>query len=638
MSNSNRLVRGAAVGRGISLLRQVSLAALAALIAACGGGGSNGMNGGGTGGPSPGTACDSSCGTALVTVTDAAGDFLSYTVDITSLQLKKANGTVVQTLPVSSRIDFTQLVDLNEVLSIGQIPNGDYVSATVNVDFTHASIVVDDGTGAGVNVAPVDANGTALTQVAMNVQLDNRNHLVVSPGHIAHLSFDMNLAASNTVDLTAHTVTVSPFVVASIVPPDSRDTRARGRLASVDAAGSSYTIDVRPFHERSHSLGQLVVHTTSSTTFEIDGAVYTGAAGLTQLGTLLNATATSPMTIAFGSVATGDHTFTARRVLAGSSVEDQRRDILTGNVLSRSGNSLVIGGARLDMGDDDEAFERGQVTLMVGAGTRVTRAGQGSGSFSIGDISVGQRIQAFGDLARDSSGHATMDATAGLVRLDYTRLFGTVTGRSNGSLTLALSSIDGRAPSRFDFRGTGATAAQDADPAGYEVAAGALDLSGVSTGMYTRLFGFVTPFGMAPPDFRADTLLDFSATRAALGITWGMNGATAPFTSVSATGITINLAVTSLRGGIELGGRVIDLHSLTTGLLLAPATQGNLAFAIAHRGSHSIDNFSTFGDFTTALSAALAGNGAVLRLVADGQFDAVGGSFSARQLLVVLGD
>lgn len=635
MSNSRHIANGRVLARGFHALKQASLVALALLVAACGGGGSAGMSGSSSGGSSPGTSsCDSSCGTALLTVTDAAGDFLSYTVDITSLQLKRANGTVVQTLPVTSRIDFTQLVDLNEVLSIGQVPNGDYVSATVNVDFSHASIIVDDGTGAGVTVNPVDASGAALTQVAMNVQLDNRNHLVVSPGHIAHLSFDMNLAASNTVDLTAHTVTVSPFVVASVVPPDSRDTRARGRLASVDAAGSSYTIDVRPFHERSHSLGQLVVHTTSTTTFEIDGTVFTGAAGLTQLASLTS----QPMTIAFGSVATADHSFTARRVLAGTSVEDQRRDILTGNVLSRTGNTLVVGGARLDVGDDDEAFERGQVTLTVGAGTHVTRAGQGSGSFSIADISVGQRIQAFGALARDSSGHATMDATAGLVRLDYTRLFGTVTSKSSGALTLALGSIDGRAPSRFNFAGTGASAAQDADPASYEVATGALDTAAMATGMYTRLYGFVTPFGMAPPDFRADTVVDFSATRAALGITWGSNGATAPFTSASATGITVNLAATSIRGGIELGGRLIDLHSLTGSLMLTPPTQGNLAFAIAHRSSHSIDNFSSFGDFTTALNGDLTATVAALRLVADGQFDAATGTFSARQLLVVLSD
>ncbi|HXC59670.1 MAG TPA: hypothetical protein VN645_10165, partial [Steroidobacteraceae bacterium] len=480
MSHANRLdLDRRYLVQAFNGLRQAALVALVLLAAACGGGGGGtSATAGGGGGSSPGTSsCGSDCGTAMITVTDAAGDFLDYTVDITSLQLKKANGTMVQVLPVTSRIDFTQLVDLNEVLSIGQIPNGDYVSATINVDFTHASILVDDGTGTGVAVTPVDANGATLTQVALNVQLDNRNHLVISPGHIAHLSFDLNLAASNAVDLTAHKVTVSPFIVASVVPPDSRDTRARGQLVSVDVSGSSYTINVRPFHVSTQSSGQLVVHTTSTTTFEIDGAPFTGAAGLTKLNTLTN----QPLTIAFGSVSTADHSFTAKRVLAGSSVEDQRRDFLSGNVLSRTGNTLVVGGARLDWGGDDE-FEHGQVTLTVGTGTSVTRAGQGSGSYNIADISVGQRIQAFGTLARDSAGHATMDATAGLVRLDYTRLFGTVTSKASGALTLSLSAIDGRAPSRFNFAGTGATTAQDANPDSYEVATGALDISGATAG------------------------------------------------------------------------------------------------------------------------------------------------------------
>lgn len=204
-----------------------------------------------------------------------AGDFLSYTIDVTSLQLKKANGATVQTLPVTSRIDFAQLVDLDEVLSAGQIPAGNYVSATLNVDYSNASIVVDNGAGTGVTVAPVNASGTALGQVALNVELDNRNHLVITPGRVARLAFDLNLAASNTVDLAGLKVTVSPFIVASVVPPDTRETRVRGRgdLASVDVAGSSYTVDLRPFHERASSLGQVVVHTTTSTTFEINGAV-----------------------------------------------------------------------------------------------------------------------------------------------------------------------------------------------------------------------------------------------------------------------------------------------------------------------------------------------------------------------------
>src|SRR2546426_381667 len=84
------------------------------LLAACGGG----MSSGGMPGP---TSCgSSSCGGAMVTMTDAKGDFLSYTVNLTSLQLQTAAGASVETMPAVTKVDFAQLVDLTEVISAGQ--------------------------------------------------------------------------------------------------------------------------------------------------------------------------------------------------------------------------------------------------------------------------------------------------------------------------------------------------------------------------------------------------------------------------------------------------------------------------------------------------------------------------------------
>jgi hypothetical protein len=205
------------------------------------------------------------------------------------------------------------------------------------------------------------------------VELDNRNHLAITAGRISRLAFDLNLAASNAVDLTTRKVTVSPFIVASVVPPETRETRVRGKLASVDVAGSSYTVDLRPFHERNSSRGLLVVHTIATTSFEINGTVFTGAAGLSALAGL----ADKPMTIAFGALTTADHSFTARRVLAGNSIEDAQRDYLSGNVLSRTGNTLTVGGVRVDHRDGRFGFERGSASVTVGTSTQVTREGQG---------------------------------------------------------------------------------------------------------------------------------------------------------------------------------------------------------------------------------------------------------------------
>jgi hypothetical protein len=137
------------------------------------------------------------------------------------LKLQTAAGASVETMPAVTKVDFAQLVDLTEVISAGQIPAAEYVSATLTLDYTGANITADDGTGAAVALKPVDAKGAALTgPVAVSITLDNANHLLITPGRTGRLAFDFNLAASNTVDLMAATVTVSPTLVASVVPSD----------------------------------------------------------------------------------------------------------------------------------------------------------------------------------------------------------------------------------------------------------------------------------------------------------------------------------------------------------------------------------------------------------------------------------
>ncbi|MDQ2639741.1 MAG: DUF4382 domain-containing protein [Pseudomonadota bacterium] len=628
--------------RGLrTILQRLRLAALGsvfALAAACGGDDA-GLAGG------PGACAD--CGTALLTITDAPGDFQSYTVDLTSLSLVKANGTVVETLPATTRIDFAQLVDLGEVLAARQIPAGAYTAATLRVDYSDAEIVVEDAAAGSLAVNPVDATGAPAGEIELTVRLDGRNRLAITPGRISHLAFDLNLEASNTVDLTAGTVTVSPFIVASVVPPTEKDWRVRGGLLDVDLADSRFTVQVLPFHHHTHSIGELEVLTTGETTFEIDGIAYAGAAGLAQLDTL----DAGAMVLAFGTLNRQDFTFTAQRVLAGSSAEDLDREYLVGHVLSRSGDTLLLGAVRLHWnlldsndGDADRHLGRflgGPVTLVVGPATKVTRAGQGGGTLDATAISVGQRIQVFGDASRNDEGEITMDASAGLVRLNNTRLSGRVVTAGSGAVTLELEGIDGLNPGRFDFAGTGATLEQDADPAAYEATvASGVNTAALVPGAWIGLFGHVSPFGMAPPDFNAVTLVDFAATRASVAVMWVPGGVAAPFSDISAAGLTLDAAAAPApTGGIRLGGLTIGLGSVAGGLALVPAT-GDVprTFAIAHRGSADIDNFGDFADFAAALDVALEGGAKAHRLSATGNFDAPAGAFHARQLLVVLSD
>src|SRR5258708_5835480 len=265
------------------------------------------------------------------------------------------------------------------------------------VDRTGCTIIVDDGTGTGVAEKRVDTCGAALGQLQLMVQLDNKNDLKINAAKASRIAFDFNLLASNVVDLTAKTDTVSPTLVASVVPIDNKQIRVRGEISAVDAANNDYTINVDPFHDNDgNKLSPLVVHTTDSTTFEINGKPFAGAAGLAQLATLPADT----IAVAFGNLQAGDQTFTATSVLAGSSAEGGGFDHVVGNVVDRNGNTLTIHGARMDGrgGDDDDDFIAVNSTVNIAAATAVTAAGQSAATpaHSIAEISVGSLIDAFG--------------------------------------------------------------------------------------------------------------------------------------------------------------------------------------------------------------------------------------------------
>lgn len=53
-------------------------------------------------------------GDIVIGLTDSQGDFVCYTVNVLSLTLAKANGAVVKTMPLSTRVDFAGYTDMTE--------------------------------------------------------------------------------------------------------------------------------------------------------------------------------------------------------------------------------------------------------------------------------------------------------------------------------------------------------------------------------------------------------------------------------------------------------------------------------------------------------------------------------------------
>ena len=81
----------------------------------------------GSGGSNP--TGNNDTGDLVVGLTDAESDFVKYEVDIVSLTLTKQNGAVVDALPVVTRVDFAQYVEMTEFLTAATIPVGRYVEA-----------------------------------------------------------------------------------------------------------------------------------------------------------------------------------------------------------------------------------------------------------------------------------------------------------------------------------------------------------------------------------------------------------------------------------------------------------------------------------------------------------------------------
>lgn len=589
--------------------RRLGSLLLALSIAACGGGGSS-DGGAGAAGTSGAT------GEAIISITDAPGEFITYTVDVVSLSLTRANGAVVEVLPNRTRIDFAQLTELTEFLTAATVPQGAYTDAKIRLDYSNADIKVEDATGNAVSAQVRDASGNAITTTDLAIKFDNLRHLVIAPGIPAHLTLDFNLEASNSVDLatTPPTVRVQPILVADVTPDRAKPHRVRGPLLSVSPASSSYRVSIRPFHRHVSDHGELTVQVSPSTVFEINGVNAQGSAGLTQLAAL----PTFAATLAIGSLDVSNRRFNATEVYAGSSVPFGTSDVVQGSVSARSGNTLTIIGASLQRADGTLTFAD-SLSVNVGSNTKVLRAGQiitGQGA-TIADLSVGSVVTAFGRL-----GGSALDATAtgDLVRLGVTTIGATVNNVAAGSARLTVQRINGRLASRYNFAGTGTTG-NDALANDYEVNTGALSLAGIVAATPVRVRGFVQPFGQAPEDFDAQSIVNLSTVPANMLVDWEPAVAT-PFGSANAGALTLNLAAAPSLHHVFRLGVATDLK-LAPYASRAPTVQpdanGKGVFAIAQPGAVQV--FTTFAGYVSALQLELAAGKTADGMAAHGTFD-----------------
>jgi hypothetical protein len=607
------------------------------MLAACGGGSGTATSDTATTDCNPDNpATHDKCGTVYLAMTDADGDFLNYTVDITSLTLETANGRVVETLPRRTRINFTDYVALSELLAARAVPPATYVAGTITLDYSSAEVFVE-ANGEAKAALVQDASGNALGQTTLRIRLSDRDQLRVNRGRVALLQLDFDLEASHAVDITPTPAiaTAEPYIIAEVSPVDEKDIRVRGPLATVNVDDMNYVAAIRPFHDRDGDFGRARVYVTGDTEFEVNGDMYVGAAGLRAL----DAAGQGTPTIAGGTLRVADREFIAHTVLAGSSVPGFDKDAVVGNVIARDGNFLTIRGATL-IPRDRRAHFHDDVVVEVGPDTKVYRDGYRFSDLSIDALSVGQRVTVRGaqpTATTDATAPQVLfDATAGAVRMHVTSVSGIVNAVMPGQTDITLQSIDRRRASIFDFSGTGTAPEQDADPENYEIATGNLVLAALAEGKPIVAKGFPTAFGMAPPDFSGRTIVDYADVRSTLGVGWGVDGTIAPFLSSDTSGLLLSNwnEDIGVRHYIKQGPVLIDLQTLDSDTFIKPRETGRMLFSI--KSGDSVRLYSNYEDFATDLNASLDGATSARSMHAKGKFDADSNQFAAYKIGIFL--
>jgi hypothetical protein len=446
------------------------------------------------------------------------------------------------------------------------------------------------------------------------------------------MTLDFDLSASNHVDLTdidSPLLIVKPTLMADVNVENQKIHRLRGPLKEINPADGTFSLIIRPFiHVISGGddrFGTLKVFTNASTFYDINGEMYQGEAGLAEME--LQQVLTAVVVIGDLNIATRQ--FEASQVYAGSSVPGGTLDVITGNVIRRSEDHLILNGTTLIRKSGRVAF-KDEVDVQLDQLERDTTVSRQLSTDLYGsqDISVGQRIMVFGELSDDET-----QLNAAHVRMLLTTIKGNLVFAESGTVRIDLTAIDGRNIDLFDFTGTGAVS--DANPAEYKVDVAGLNTDGFDTAAPLKIRGFVAPFGHAAvgTDFKAHTLIDVSKTKGLMITTWEPASSDA-ISNISTGNFTLNLDGIGFFHHLNRAGVVVDLAEMNDPPIIGAQSDNNGVFQIVQGESRQF--FFTFDGFAAELALRLDAGSEVASIISRGIFNDAIAILSADLVTVTL--
>ena len=648
---------------------------------------------------------ESGYGIAWVTVTDQPGDFTSYIVTIDSVTLTRNDGVIVTAASAPEIVDFTQVSSIAEMWGATAIPNGTYLSATITLDYSTPTIsVLVNGVPTLVTSVLDATTNTAPTTYGVTVTFDEAHPLVITPTYAStsaqRLAIEFNLAASGEVGISGDTATlyVRPFLTAAIQAADNKLIRVRGPLINSSTDVDTYTVYVRPFYDEANNIGTLTLFNQPNTIYTINGNTYAGAKGLDALSVLSAGTTMTAGYTTFEPTVNPANGATAGKfnlvyVVGASTLEDEYTEGISGDVVARTGDTLTLLNSTLFLNTADTFYYcvtgstscAAKTQVLLGAGTIVTADDNSTlTGLDADSIAVGQHIAVRGEYSILTDGTTQIDArgsttNTGSVRLISTEVWGPLVSSAAGSVVMNAQTIHNLPVSDFTFTGNGAAAL---NPAAFTVDSGTVALpAGTTVGSPVWSDGFFTPFGSAPPDFTAVALNNEASVQtaggpvgggaptapgtetcgvgsqvcepASLQVVWhSPPGTVKPFSSISSSGLTINLANKEFFSGvIRIGPESIDLASLPASPQVVPTalpitstfapqfTVGDPATASTTStvtSTTTLHVYNYFSAFVTQVNATMNTASPARQLEAHGIYNRTTNVFTATSVNLVL--
>jgi hypothetical protein len=611
------------------------------------------------------TSCGNSIfivGTPVITLTAQRGNFTSYMVSIDAIEFTRNDGSVIPiAMPQSTftgspglRVDLAQLSNFVQLLEAPALEEGTYVSATIFLDYSTANVTIDENGQVGATTLIDASTGTTPTTDTITVKFDPNNPLVIGNQTSSLVNFNIDLEASNTINIPngfPAVVTVHPIITVTAAPVYEKPVYTRGVFVFADTNAGNFVMNTRPLHDVINTpFGAVTILPNAQTYYNINGAPYVGAAGLAALSALKAQTATLQIAALataanpFGNLTGVTPSLTATQVYAGSSLESLIQEHITGIVGSRSTSNgtttlNIVGAALVDRNGEFGFAQNTLVTLGPNTIVSVDGVLNPSPTPTIDTISVGQFIDvsgaAVGEVINTNNTTLTsLDATAGQVRIQPTTVWGTLNSAMPGSASVSLNWIQYYEPSFITFTGAGT----NTSATNYTINTGTTDLTPDVNAAAPPLFQFVgltNPFGQGPPDFNATTVTPATSLPQQLILEFAGNGSTNPFTSLAAAGLSINLQDPTLAGTLHVlrrGPQTEDVNVLTLPnphpnvLVVVPATgtpQSQYLFTVGN----VINQTSVFSDptaFAASVQNYITTAKGIRKVVATGQYDGAG--------------